>query len=59
MGLEPTTTRLRALYRIELGANIYGAELGATRRRHDVRLCQRSTYLGAIAYVPSCVTSAP
>jgi hypothetical protein len=41
------------IYGAELGAKIYGAELGSmsvSRRCHDVRLCQRNTHLGAIAY---------
>jgi hypothetical protein len=34
---------------MELGAKIM-APTSAPRRRHGVRLCQHSTYLGAIAY---------
>jgi hypothetical protein len=58
--LEPTTTRLRALcftnrarqvfYTKRSSAPRSMAPSSVPRRRHDVRLCQRSTYLGAIAY---------
>jgi hypothetical protein len=58
-GARTTTTRLRGLSSTDLDKLcVYTTELDARsmapssvpRRRHDIWLCQRSMYFGAIAY---------
>jgi hypothetical protein len=43
----------------ELGAKIYGAELGATSAATSARTRQRDPLLGAMVLAPSSVTLAP